>query len=44
VAKIKPAKGKKSKPSNWRAVPCLILIVTGIALIGLLFYGILRSG
>jgi hypothetical protein len=46
MAKFKPA-GKKKKGGTARpggAIPCLILVVMGIALMSLLFYGILRSG
>jgi len=44
MAKIKLAgKGKKKKKRNLEALPCLILIVLGIVLLGLLFYAILQS-
>jgi hypothetical protein len=46
MAKLKPA-GKKKKTSNARpggVIPCIFLVVLGIALMSLLFYGILRSG
>ena len=40
MAKIKLAGGKKATPkkSMWQALPCLILIVGGIALLSLMFY------
>lgn len=40
MAKIKPARGKKPSqgPKNPGAVGCLILLVSVIALIGLLLY------
>lgn len=44
MAKLKPAKGgKKKKSSIAGAIPCLILILSGMALLSLLFYAILRS-
>ncbi len=46
MAKFKPA-GKKKKSSTTRpggVIPCIILVVLGIALMSLLFYGMLRSG
>lgn len=46
MAKVKPAKAKKSQ-SKWApapgAIPCLVLILLGLALFALLFYAILRS-
>lgn len=46
MAKFKPAGKRKTTPerSNKSAIPCLILILGGIALISLLFYEILKSG
>jgi hypothetical protein len=44
MGKFKPARKKKSKtrqPSG--AIPCVILLISGIVLISLLFYAILRS-
>ena len=43
MAKIKPARGKKKKKSGLEAIPCVVLIVTGIILLSLLFYAILQS-
>jgi len=43
MAKIKLAGTKKKKKSNLQAVPCLLLIISGTVLLGLLFYAILRS-
>jgi hypothetical protein len=43
MAKLKPAKGKKKKSSIAGAIPCLLLILSGIALMSLLFYAILKS-
>ncbi len=45
MAKFKPAKkGKKGKSKfPGGAIPCLILVVSGMALITLLFYSILKS-
>jgi hypothetical protein len=43
MAKFKPA-GKKKKARGARsAVPCVIVIVAGIALFTMLFYAVLRS-
>ncbi|MCS6951629.1 MAG: hypothetical protein RMK57_03760 [Bryobacterales bacterium] len=46
MGKFKPAKAKKkAKPrSALSAIPCLILLVSGMALLSLLFYSILQSG
>jgi hypothetical protein len=46
MGKFRPAKPKrKAKPSTAvGAIPCLILLVTGIVLLSLLFYSILKSG
>ncbi|HXG34024.1 MAG TPA: hypothetical protein VNJ11_11705 [Bryobacteraceae bacterium] len=46
MGKFKPAKPKKrTKPSSAvGAIPCLVLLVTGIVLLSLLFYSILKSG
>ena len=46
MAKFKPAGSKKATPakSARRAIPCLILIVLGIAIMCLLFYLSLQSG
>ncbi|MCW5980110.1 MAG: hypothetical protein KIT09_18655 [Bryobacteraceae bacterium] len=43
MAKIKPVKGKKKKESRKSAIPCFVLIISGMALLSLLFYAILRS-
>ena len=44
MAKFRPA-GKRTRAakSNARAIPCLILIVLGIAMLCLLFYFSLKS-
>jgi len=46
MGKYKPAGSRKVevKKSNARAIPCLILILVGIALVSLLFYELLKSG
>lgn len=46
MGKFRPAKPKKrTKPSSAvGAIPCLVLLVTGIVLLSLLFYSILKSG
>jgi hypothetical protein len=46
MGKYKPAGSRKpsAKQSNARAIPCLILILGGIALISILFYTLLKSG
>jgi hypothetical protein len=45
MAKLKPAGSKKAPAkSNRSAIPCLILVVLGIALMCLLFYLSLQSG
>jgi len=45
MAKFKAAGSRKSPParSNAAAIPCLLLILVGAALISLLFYEILKS-
>ncbi len=50
MAKYKPlksAKGKKAAAApvkgNWKAIPCLVLIVGGVALVCLLFYSMMKS-
>ncbi len=44
MAKFKLAGGRKSKePSNRRAIPCLLIIVAGIALLSILFYLFLQG-
>jgi hypothetical protein len=44
MAKFKLArKGKTKEAPSRGAIPCLILLVSGIALLSLLFYAILRS-
>ena len=46
MAKFKPAGSRKpvSRGNNRALIPCAILILTGFALIFLLFYEILKSG
>jgi hypothetical protein len=44
MAKLKPAKKTKTKPRRALGViPCAFLIISGIALLSLLFYAVLRS-
>ena len=43
MVKLKPAKGKSKEKSARGAIPCLILLLSGMALITLLFYAILKS-
>ena len=43
MAKFKPARGKQAPPSARGAIPCAILIVTGMLLVALLFYSVLKS-
>jgi hypothetical protein len=43
MAKIKPAKGKKKKNSARSAIPCFVLVITGMLLLSILFYAILKS-
>lgn len=47
MAKFKPAKSGKSKepvnPKAQGAIPCLILIIGGILMVALLFYGMMSS-
>jgi hypothetical protein len=45
MAKFKTAGGKKAPAkSNRSAIPCLVLVVLGIALMSVLFYLSLQSG
>jgi len=46
MAKFKPAGSRKgtSARSNAAAIPCAVLILTGIAIIAFLFYEVLKSG
>jgi hypothetical protein len=43
MAKLKAARPGKKKKRNLDAIPCLILLVSGIVLLSLLFYALLRS-
>jgi hypothetical protein len=44
MARFKPAGGRKAPVKSAKsAIPCLFLIVAGIALISLLFYAVLKS-
>ena len=44
MAKIKAVRaGKKKKKSALQAIPCFILIISGIALLAILFYAVLQS-
>jgi hypothetical protein len=46
MAKFKAAGARKSSAarSNAAAIPCLLLILTGTAIIAFLFYEVLKSG
>jgi hypothetical protein len=46
MAKLKPARKDKKTKSKvpGGAIPCLFLLVSGIALLSLLFYSVLKSG
>lgn len=46
MGKFKPAKKTKKSKSKFPtgAIPCVILLISGIALLTLLFYSILTSG
>jgi hypothetical protein len=46
MAKYKPAGSRKAKAQNSKRglIPCAILIISGFAIISLLFYEILKSG
>lgn len=44
MAKFKAARGKKKKKSNLGAIPCFLLIISGILLVTMLFYAMLQSG
>jgi hypothetical protein len=44
MGKFKPARKKKSKPTKpGGAIPCVIVLLSGIVLLSLLFYAILKS-
>jgi hypothetical protein len=44
MAKFKPARGKKSKPGPPQgALSCVVLIVTGMLLVMLFMYFVMRS-
>ena len=43
MAKFKPAGRKKRERSARSAVPCVIVILAGIALFTMLFYAVLKS-
>ncbi len=44
MAKFKASKGKPKISQTRGLVPCLLLIVSGVVLISLFFYGMLKSG
>jgi hypothetical protein len=44
MAKFKLAKARKKAAPARGAVPCIILLISGMALLSLLFWGILKSG
>jgi hypothetical protein len=44
MAKFKPAKAGKKAPKKQGMIPCLILLLSGMALLSLLFWAVLRSG
>ena len=44
MAKFKPARtGKKKATSARGAIPCIVFLISGMALLILLFYSILRT-
>jgi len=44
MVKFKPAKPKKKTPGGLRgAIPCLVLLLSAMALLMVLFYAILRA-
>jgi hypothetical protein len=44
MAKFKPARSGKKKTSEVRgAIPCIVFLISGMALLILLFYSILRT-
>ena len=47
MAKYRPAKAGKAKPTTktsvLRAIPCLLLVLIGIALMTMLFYSMMTS-
>jgi hypothetical protein len=44
MAKIKPAgKKKRKQKSNLQAIPCVLMILSGLILLALLFYALLQS-
>ena len=43
MAKIRPARKKKKDRSSWQAVPCLLVLVSGMLLLTMLFFAILKS-
>jgi len=48
MAKFKPAgskkPGSKDKRSNLSFIPCLVIVVLGLALVFILFYSLLTTG
>jgi len=44
MAKFKPARGKKPAPSMRAAIPCLVVLILGFALLFLLFYYSMKAG
>ncbi len=44
MARFKPAKGGRKAPKRQGMIPCLILLIAGMALLSLLFWAMLRSG
>ncbi len=43
MAKFRPARGKRKQPGMRGAIPCIVFLLSGMALLMLLFYSILRS-
>jgi len=43
MAKFKTAKGKAKQRATKGLIPCLLIIIGGIALVSMLFYGMLSS-
>lgn len=46
MAKFKPVKkgGGKKQPANPGALPCVVIVISGILLLSMLFYWVLSSG
>jgi len=44
MAKYRPARSGKKTPKARGMIPCLILLVSGMILLSLLFWAVMRSG